>query len=249
LRYDSETGLYYCRTRYFEPRIGRFITPDTIGIWGDEENLGNGFTYVHNNPWSHTDPTGMSKKKKEERKEKRAERKAERKKKRDERKEKRHEKRKERHERREKRREIRKEIRHERRDLRKEFRKEKHKARQDKRDCLAYMRANHLNTKQCREMKKEKMKELRYEYRGWVPHGEQEDKTIKEMACHDDFTNFCTTDDDCVRVVKDGGAEWLEPTGPCEEIEVPLTWESGHGQFSKLRKEKRDALHDLRWWH
>jgi RHS repeat-associated protein len=62
-RLDSETGLYYMRARYMEPRTGRFITRDPIGIWGDQANLGNGSTYVGNNPWTWTDPTGLHKRK------------------------------------------------------------------------------------------------------------------------------------------------------------------------------------------
>ncbi|MCF6285265.1 MAG: hypothetical protein L3K26_08750, partial [Candidatus Hydrogenedentes bacterium] len=57
-RFDSDTGLYYYRTRYMNPEIGRFISRDTIGLWGDENNLGNPYTYAGNNPWSNLDPFG-----------------------------------------------------------------------------------------------------------------------------------------------------------------------------------------------
>jgi RHS repeat-associated protein len=57
--YDPETGLYYYRTRYLDPRTGRFTTRDTIGIWGDPANMGNGYAYVGNNPWTMVDPYGM----------------------------------------------------------------------------------------------------------------------------------------------------------------------------------------------
>jgi len=57
-RYDPETGLYYFRTRYLDPVAGRYTTRDTIGIWGDWLNLGNGYTYAGNNPWSRLDPSG-----------------------------------------------------------------------------------------------------------------------------------------------------------------------------------------------
>ncbi len=60
-RYDSETGLYYYRTRYMDPRAGRFTSRDTIGIWGDGANLGNGNAYAGNNPWSSLDPFGQHK--------------------------------------------------------------------------------------------------------------------------------------------------------------------------------------------
>jgi RHS repeat-associated protein len=58
-RYDAETGNYYYRTRYLDPRAGRFTTRDTIGIWGDAGNLGNGYSYNGNEPISRTDPFGL----------------------------------------------------------------------------------------------------------------------------------------------------------------------------------------------
>jgi len=58
--YDSRTGHYWYRTRYMDPEQGRFIARDTIGPWGDPNNLGNPFAYVGNNPWTHLDPYGES---------------------------------------------------------------------------------------------------------------------------------------------------------------------------------------------
>jgi RHS repeat-associated protein len=58
-RFDPDTGWYYYRTRYMDPSIGRFLSRDIIGIWGDPGNFGNGTTYVGNNPWSHLDPFGL----------------------------------------------------------------------------------------------------------------------------------------------------------------------------------------------
>ena len=60
-RYDAETGLYYYRTRYLNPIVGRFIQRDTLGIWGDPGNMGNAYAYVGNNPWSAVDPIGQAK--------------------------------------------------------------------------------------------------------------------------------------------------------------------------------------------
>ena len=51
--------LYDYRTRYYDPALGRFLRMDTIGPWGDTNNLGNPYVYVGNNPWSHTDPYGL----------------------------------------------------------------------------------------------------------------------------------------------------------------------------------------------
>ena len=58
--YDEGSGLDHYRTRYLDPAAGRFISRDSIGIWGDEENLGNGFAYVGNNPASMLDPLGLA---------------------------------------------------------------------------------------------------------------------------------------------------------------------------------------------
>jgi RHS repeat-associated protein len=58
-RLDFETGFYYMRARYMDPKSGRFVSRDPIGMWGDLANLGNGASYAGNNPWSTTDPTGM----------------------------------------------------------------------------------------------------------------------------------------------------------------------------------------------
>jgi RHS repeat-associated protein len=58
-QYDEETGLYYYRTRYLHPQRGRFISRDTLGIWGDLAGLGNGYAYVGNNPVNHVDPFGL----------------------------------------------------------------------------------------------------------------------------------------------------------------------------------------------
>lgn len=56
--YDRETGWYHFRTRYLDPRAGRFTTRDGIGAFGDE--FGNSYTFVGNNPWSRLDPTGRA---------------------------------------------------------------------------------------------------------------------------------------------------------------------------------------------
>jgi RHS repeat-associated protein len=53
--WDSETGLYYYRARYYDPTIGRFISEDPIGFTG----IGNFYAYVRNNPINLTDPMGL----------------------------------------------------------------------------------------------------------------------------------------------------------------------------------------------
>ncbi|MBI2849753.1 MAG: RHS repeat-associated core domain-containing protein [Chloroflexi bacterium] len=52
------TGLYYYGARYYDPAIGRFISPDTIvQNPGNPQGL-NRYSYVVNNPLRYTDPTG-----------------------------------------------------------------------------------------------------------------------------------------------------------------------------------------------
>ena len=41
--YDSETGMYFYRARYYDPKFGRFITKDPIGFAGGDVNL---YAYV-----------------------------------------------------------------------------------------------------------------------------------------------------------------------------------------------------------
>jgi RHS repeat-associated protein len=53
--FDSTTGLYYYRNRYYDPELGRFITPDPVGPV-DGPNL---YTYVGNNPVNYVDPLGL----------------------------------------------------------------------------------------------------------------------------------------------------------------------------------------------
>ncbi len=56
--YDSETGLYYQRARYYDPSMGRFINEDTYEGQIDNPLSQNVYTYVHNNPLIYSDPSG-----------------------------------------------------------------------------------------------------------------------------------------------------------------------------------------------
>ena len=59
--YDTETGLYFLQTRYYDPQTGRFINIDDISY--PEPEIINGlnlYAYCGNNPISRIDPVGCS---------------------------------------------------------------------------------------------------------------------------------------------------------------------------------------------
>lgn len=59
--YDTETGLYYLHARYYDPVIGRFISPDDVDYIDPETINGlNLYAYCSNNPVMNVDPTGHS---------------------------------------------------------------------------------------------------------------------------------------------------------------------------------------------
>ncbi len=58
--YEPESGLYWMRNRYYHIDMHRFINQDPIGIWGDANNLGNGFAYVAGMVIEASDPTGLA---------------------------------------------------------------------------------------------------------------------------------------------------------------------------------------------
>jgi RHS repeat-associated protein len=53
--WDAETGLYYNRARYYDPKIGRFLSPDPIGLAGGI----NLYAYVLNQSLRFRDPFGL----------------------------------------------------------------------------------------------------------------------------------------------------------------------------------------------
>ncbi len=55
-RLDPETGLYYYRERYYDPKNGRFMQNDPIGVDGGL----NLFAYTTNDPLNHRDSQGLA---------------------------------------------------------------------------------------------------------------------------------------------------------------------------------------------
>ena len=56
--YDTETGLYYLQSRYYNPQVGRFLNSDNISDTGAGVLGNNTFIYCANNPVNAYDPTG-----------------------------------------------------------------------------------------------------------------------------------------------------------------------------------------------
>ena len=69
--WDREAGLYYYRARYYDPRDGRFISKDPIGIMHTDlhnniyfedklKNKSNLYIYAESNTINYTDPFGLT---------------------------------------------------------------------------------------------------------------------------------------------------------------------------------------------
>ena len=57
-QYDSITGEYYLRARYYDPAIGRFMNEDTYKGQIENPQSMNLYAYCVNNPVINTDPSG-----------------------------------------------------------------------------------------------------------------------------------------------------------------------------------------------
>lgn len=59
-QYDAATGLYYYRARYYDPQLGRFLSPDPLlGTLTDVLSW-NPYLYVSNAPLQYRDPLGAA---------------------------------------------------------------------------------------------------------------------------------------------------------------------------------------------
>ena len=58
-RERDESGLVYMRARYYDPTVGRFISPDPLRIEQQVPDGGNRYCYVGNSPAVFRDPTGV----------------------------------------------------------------------------------------------------------------------------------------------------------------------------------------------
>ena len=58
--YDSETRLYYLRSRSYDPVVGRFLNADAVELLGESESLLSFdlLVYCENNPILYSDPNG-----------------------------------------------------------------------------------------------------------------------------------------------------------------------------------------------
>lgn len=54
----DDTGLYYYGARFYDPAIGRFISPDSVGPDLSNPQSFNRYSYVFNNPLTYNDPSG-----------------------------------------------------------------------------------------------------------------------------------------------------------------------------------------------
>lgn len=58
---DVETGLYWLLSRYYDPEIGRFISPDSVDYLDPTTINGlNLYAYCNNDPVNYCDPSGHS---------------------------------------------------------------------------------------------------------------------------------------------------------------------------------------------
>jgi RHS repeat-associated protein len=57
-RHDAATGLVYMQARYYDPKIGRFLSVDPVTFSPDKPAYFNRYWYAKGNPYRYTDPDG-----------------------------------------------------------------------------------------------------------------------------------------------------------------------------------------------
>jgi RHS repeat-associated protein len=57
--FDASTNLSYMSARYYNPTLGRFISPDPVHFVEGNIHSFNRYAYANNNPMRYIDPTGM----------------------------------------------------------------------------------------------------------------------------------------------------------------------------------------------
>jgi len=57
---DADTGLLYMQARYYDPRIGRFMSQDPVGFVESNPMSFNRYAYANNNPYKYVDPDGRA---------------------------------------------------------------------------------------------------------------------------------------------------------------------------------------------
>ncbi|MFB6783456.1 polymorphic toxin-type HINT domain-containing protein [Streptomyces sp. NPDC056352] len=55
---DTATGLSLLGARAYDPKLGRFLSPDPLNTPYDPQNL-SAYSYTHNDPINYSDPTGL----------------------------------------------------------------------------------------------------------------------------------------------------------------------------------------------
>ncbi len=58
-RFDVESGMYFYRNRYYNSRLGRFISRDPMGVWYDVLAYGNAYSSFSSRPLVSVDPIGF----------------------------------------------------------------------------------------------------------------------------------------------------------------------------------------------
>ena len=56
--HDEQVGLIYAGARWYEPSIGRFISPDVVRYKDHSGHSFNRYAYANNGPYIYTDPNG-----------------------------------------------------------------------------------------------------------------------------------------------------------------------------------------------